>query len=122
MKGRDVGTRLLLLSVSAILVLTLIPVSGDTPQGVSICIICGDRGLADAVLNMILFAPLGVALALHQRRPMSVAIAALLLSLSVESLQIVILTCTPGRFDHVGSAETLRFGEAVDRKQDEAQA
>ena len=109
MKGRDVGTRLLLLSVSAILVLTLIPASGAAPQGASICIICGDRGLADAVSNMILFAPLGVALALLHRRPMSVAIAALLLSLSVESLQSVI----PGRYTSLGDATFNTLGATI---------
>lgn len=109
MKGRDVGTRLLLLSVSAILVLTLFPAGGDAPKGASICIICGDRGLADAVSNMILFAPFGVALALLHRRPMSVAIAALLLSLSVESLQSVI----PGRYTSLGDVAFNTLGATI---------
>ena len=37
-----------------------------------------------------------------------------------EYCQIIILTCTPGRFDNVGSAKTLRFSEAVEPKQDES--
>ncbi len=36
-----------------------------------------------------------------------------------ERCQIIILTCTPGRFDYVGSAQTLRFSEAADQQQDE---
>ena len=79
--------------VALILGVTLFPVSGADPERLTACLICGSRGAADAILNVMLFLPVGVALALLRRSWRYAAIAALLLSLGIELTQIVV----PGR-------------------------
>ena len=51
------------------------------------CLICGDGWLMDAVSNVVLFLPFGVALALLRLRVWQAAVMSALLSLLVESLQ-----------------------------------
>jgi hypothetical protein len=57
------------------------------------CIVCGDLGAVDVLLNVALFVPLGAALRLRGERTMRVAALSLLVSVAVELLQSVI----PGR-------------------------
>jgi hypothetical protein len=60
---RRAGLYLATASLVAIGLLTLIPESGPLPTA-SLCIVCGVHGGVDVVLNVLLFLPLGVALAL----------------------------------------------------------
>jgi hypothetical protein len=57
------------------------------------CLVCGDLGLVDVLLNVALFTPFGAALAWSGRSFRRVAALALALSFAVELLQIVL----PGR-------------------------
>jgi hypothetical protein len=83
------------------------PNPGQSPIG-SVCLICGDRGLADAILNIGLFVPLGLGLgALFGWR--AAVVSALLLSAGVEAVQIV----TPGRFPTAGDVLFNTLGGAV---------
>jgi hypothetical protein len=92
--------------VAGILLATLTPGKDGAPP--SLCIVCGDLGVADVINNLLLFAPLGATLvAAGVRLPLALA-SAVLLSASVEALQISLV---PGRdaslgdvlFDTVGA-------------------
>jgi hypothetical protein len=62
-------------ALAAIGVATLIPDMGPGADPTFGCILCGDRWLADAIVNVVLFLPLGIALSamgLRVRRVMLV--------------------------------------------------
>jgi hypothetical protein len=65
--------------------------------GFSLCLICGDTGGADAVLNLILFVPLGVWVGLR-RGPLAALLAGILLSSGIEIIQFWV----PGRYSTLG--------------------
>src|SRR3954466_9887206 len=71
---------------------TLWPMPGP-PHTWGLCLICGGRGVADLLLNIALFMPLGAALALRGRSRGRIAQLALLLSAAIELSQFYI----PGR-------------------------
>ena len=50
--------------VLVIAVMTLLPTYG-TPGDTRYCLLCGERGLADFISNVVLFGPFGAALALR---------------------------------------------------------
>ena len=82
--------------------LTLSPSGGGASPTSPFCVLCGSRGTADLLLNVVLFAPLGWALGYTDaaRRPaiLGVFLLGALLSLGIEAAQLFI----PGR------APTLR--------------
>ena len=78
--------------VLAIAVITLYP--GSTPSTVFGCVICGERGVADILNNIILFVPLGVALRLNGWTWKRALLASILVSGVVEAAQA---TVVPGR-------------------------
>ncbi len=90
---------LLAVFVLVILMLTLVPTKHlpRTP-GFFGCLICGERGLADTALNIVLFLPVGLlaALAFGPRR--GIVLAGALFSAGIELAQISI----PGRDASVG--------------------
>src|SRR5438445_1321542 len=72
-------TRFLVAALLPILVATLWPFPGQEPEGFLSCIACSDDATSDVLLNILLFAPLGAALALRVRSiPRCALIAALL--------------------------------------------
>ncbi len=85
---------ILALSLLAIGAATLAPgegaPDGGTGQGISWCLVCGDRGAADAVLNVLLFVPLGVAIGLSRGRWPLLALVPLLLTLAIEATQLLL--------------------------------
>jgi VanZ like family len=89
-RARRLGAVVASVGLLAILVLTLIPnprqasVADETPL---LCLVCGESGGADVVLNLLLFIPLGVGLALLGRSWARVVALCALLSLGVETLQ-----------------------------------
>lgn len=107
-----------------ILLLTLLPDRGSTATESAICLVCGTRGTADAILNVFLFAPLGLALARRWDRAGSAAgadgstrsrtalalvgavLVACLLSLGVEAAQVVL----PGRDASLGDVAFNALG------------
>ena len=88
----------LTLSLLFIATATLIPTEGRAPNVGSFCLGCGEVGMPDLVLNILLFAPLGLVLGRAGTRPLVVLGIGLLLSASIEAAQLFI----PGR------APTLR--------------
>lgn len=80
------------IAAAVIAILTLAP--GGADVGISPwCLTCGDRGLADLLLNVLLFAPLGAAIAARGGSPRRALLIGLAFSLGIELLQLVI----PGR-------------------------
>jgi hypothetical protein len=87
------STLVALLTVLPILAATLMPqpaVGGTTAFG---CVVCGERGTADAILNVLLFLPFGVALGMAGTPSRLVWLAGPMLSAVVETGQVFI----PGR-------------------------
>ncbi|MQA90578.1 MAG: hypothetical protein GEU90_10130 [Gemmatimonas sp.] len=82
-------------SAGVILLATLIPVPQQSDSGISpICVLCSDFALADAIRNVVLFAPLGIALGAGRLSGRWVVLLAAALSAGVESAQIFVV---PGR-------------------------
>jgi len=80
--------------MAAIGAATLTPTMGSPPDRSLACFICGGLGTADAVLNLILFAPLGAGLALAHARLRRALVVGALVSAFVEAAQ---LGMVPGR-------------------------
>jgi hypothetical protein len=98
--------------IFAVSFLTLRPVGMplDELSAISVtCLLCGSRGTADAILNIVLFVPLGLALGGDVRGLRRAILAGLALSLMIEVAQ----TSLPGR--HASSADLLwnTLGAAV---------
>lgn len=92
--------------------LTLSPVRGTAAVGDPIpayCLICGDRGTADAALNLVLFAPLGALLAHRRRSAVAALLAGMAFSLAIELLQLVV----PGRYATFGDVVWNGLGAAA---------
>ena len=97
------------LSAVAIAVLTLPPSHGPTVPLDPLCIACGVVGGVDVVLNVVLFMPLGIALACLGGRPRRAIAAMLAASLAIELLQFVI----PGRDPSLGDVLANSLGGAL---------
>ena len=108
----------LALSLAAIVAATLTPSASEGAAGWDGCVLCGDRGLADALLNLALFAPLGAALARRGMRMPAALVLAAALSAFVEAAQLAI----PGRdpsppdllFNALGAAAGYAAGARID--------
>ncbi len=84
---------LLATAVLAILAVTLVPGERSLVPEPTGCLICGDLATSEAVLNGLLFVPLGIGLALFRLRVSRVALLGLLASAVVETILVPI----PGR-------------------------
>lgn len=76
----------------------------------SVCLICGERGVADAIVNVILFMPWGAAAALTGRSTRAALALGAALSASVELAQIAII---PGRDASIGDLVFNTLGAAA---------
>jgi hypothetical protein len=83
---------LLALTILAILLVTLMP-AGFTSPWAGLCLICGERGLANLIGNVLLFLPLGVLLGAGRTRPVRIVLIVALFSSFIELTQHLI----PGR-------------------------
>lgn len=81
------------LAAAVVAVATLLPASGVVVQEPG-CFLCGSRAVADALMNVALYLPLGFALAWRGHRWAVVAVVGLLLSTSIELAQQLL----PGRY------------------------
>ena len=103
---RPLPYAILALVVACILAVTLWPNSGPAEALPVSCVFCGQRALADAIANVILFMPLGAALAWvfpGARAPWRLGLA---LSLAIEISQKLI----PGRDPSLGDVITNTIG------------
>ncbi|HEY3219297.1 MAG TPA: VanZ family protein [Gemmatimonadales bacterium] len=85
-------------AVTAILTATLFPISGGDPEPWLGCVLCGERGIADALINILLFLPLGAVLAAAGMSWARCFLVGALLSAGVEFAQLYI----PGRDPSLG--------------------
>ena len=103
------GVGLATVAVAAILVLTLAPDS-DRPLGEHFCLICGTFGGVDAVLNVLLFMPLGLGLAVAGTSPRRAILSMAVLSALIELAQLLVV---PGRDATIGDLLTNSIGGAL---------
>lgn len=88
-----VARSVLPLAVLAVAALTLTPGGGKGYSPLEHCLVCGSRGLADAILNVLLFVPVGAGLWLWGVRPRRALLLGAALTLAIETAQMMI----PGR-------------------------
>lgn len=101
---------LLGLSLAAIGGLTLIPLPDQSRASALTswhCLVCGDTGMADVLLNIALFVPLGLALGLKRVRPSRTLLIGVLLSTAIELLQA---TLVAGRDPSISDVLTNTMG------------
>lgn len=110
---RRAGLAIAAVAALAIALATLIPSSlptGPARRGDEWCLICGELGGVDAVLNTLLFIPLGLGLALAGIRFGRAMPAMCAATLSIEFLQLAFI---PGRDASLGDLLTNATGAAV---------
>jgi len=103
---RRVGLIITIASLIAIATATLSPESSPAMES-HFCVICGSVGTVDAVLNIILFLPLGVGLALSGVRARNVLICSFALSALIETTQLFLIS---GRDATIGDVLTNTIG------------
>jgi hypothetical protein len=107
--GPRTGVVVTAVTLAAIGAVTLVPGSEKGTEPPLACIICGEQGLADALVNVILFLPLGGGLALGEVRLRRALIAGALISALVEFAQLLI----PGRDPSVGDLLSNTVGTGI---------
>jgi hypothetical protein len=105
---RRLGLLVTIAALATITLATLLPEPGRAP-GSHFCLVCGSFGGVDAVLNVALFVPLGVGLALVGFQGRKALLAAFALSALVEIAQLFI----PGRDATIGDVLTNTLGGAI---------
>jgi len=89
-----VGRSIVAVSAAAIAFATLTPHAGSPLPFDPLCFVCGELGGVDVVVNVLLFLPLGVGLALAGARPLRAIGGMFAASLTIELLQLFVI---PGR-------------------------
>jgi hypothetical protein len=106
---RRVGLIITIASLIATAFATLMPEHSAAAQS-HFCLVCGSFGAVDVVLNIILFVPLGLGLALSGARGKRAVIAMCALSALIETAQFFVI---PGRDSTVGDVVTNTLGGAL---------
>jgi hypothetical protein len=111
---RPLGSRgaraFIFIAAALVLIATLYPMEAAGGGGDIGCLLCSDGGLADAIVNVILFVPLGAAAALIGRSTLGALALGAALSGSVEFAQISLI---PGRDASIGDLVFNTLGAAV---------
>ena len=107
---RRAGAALALVMLALALVSTLGPVKGPDPGTFQWCVVCGERGSADALANMLLFLPLAIGLVWSGASAPRTILLAFLLSASLEFVQ---LRLVPGRDATLGDVVWNTVGAAL---------
>ena len=109
-RQRHLGYRLAAVSLVLIALLTLLPDPSGVERASSTpleCLICGDLGGVDLLLNVLLFVPLGFGLALAGFSWRRAAVLAALVSFGIEALQMKVIA---GRDASLGDLFTNTLG------------
>lgn len=106
---RRAGLAISIASVTAITFATLSPQHPEAAGSV-FCLVCGDVGGVDAILNVLLFAPLGIGLALCEIPAKRALPAMCALSALIEIAQFFVI---PGRYASIGDVVTNSLGGAL---------
>lgn len=96
----------------ALIAMATLPPQPPSPLalGFNACVFCGEFGLQDFALNIALFVPLGVGLALAGWPVWRAAVVALAVSATIELLQFAVI---PGRSATLGDVVSNTIGGAV---------
>jgi hypothetical protein len=108
--GSRAARAFIFIAAAFVLIATLYPMEAAGGGGDIACLLCGDGGLADAIVNVILFVPLGAAAALTGRSTLAAVALGAALSGSVEFAQISLI---PGRDASIGDLVFNTLGAAV---------
>ncbi|HEX2781679.1 MAG TPA: VanZ family protein [Gemmatimonadaceae bacterium] len=103
------GARLTVVALVVIALLTLVP-SRAPFSTFALCVLCGDRGTTDALLNVLLFLPFGVGMRLRGEPLGRTVRVALVISAGIELLQLTTIT---GRTSSPGDILTNTAGAAL---------
>ena len=106
---RSAGVILTTASLVAIAFATLMPEPAIAVQS-HFCLVCGSFGTVDVILNVILFVPLGIGLALSDATGKRAIIAMCALSALIETAQFFVI---PGRDSTIGDVVTNTLGGAL---------
>jgi hypothetical protein len=110
---RRLGLALVILGALAIAIATLRPTPEMADRAALLpltCLVCGEVGGTDVVLNLLLFAPFAAGLALLGLRTRRVLVIAALVSLTIETLQFA---WVPGRDASLSDLLTNSIGAAI---------
>jgi hypothetical protein len=99
--------------VVVILGATLLPSRTDVRRPFAFCLMCDFRWLADAVLNVALFLPLGLVAGWRAKSPWKVALAGALFSTAIELLQIAVPGRDPELRDILSNSAGAALGAAL---------
>ena len=99
--------------VLAIIAATLVPSRNGPLRPFSFCLICDFRWLADGVLNVGLFMPLGLAVGWHGRAFWKATLAGALLSTAIELMQMVVPGRDPSIRDILSNTAGAALGAAL---------
>lgn len=113
MKSRRIGIALAAAGAVAILFATCLPSPGDVADAAATaltCLVCGDFGGVDVLLNVLLFVPFAAGLRLAGVRWRTVVAISLLFAFAIETLQYVAL---PGRDATLSDVLTNTMGGAL---------
>ena len=93
----------------AILAVTLFPSGDEKLEPMLRCLVCGERGVADVIINVILFVPFGAALGVAGTRLLRVCLVGALFSGAIELAQLFV----PGRDSSLSDVLSNTTGAAV---------
>lgn len=96
-------------SLAAIAFATLLP-EPTSAVGSIFCLLCGPLGGVSAILNVFLFIPLGIGLALSGLQPKRALFFMCALSVLIETAQFFVI---PGRYSNIGDVITNSLGGAL---------
>lgn len=106
---RRAGFAITLASLLAIGLATLWP-QPPAPVDSNFCLICGSFGTVDALLNVLLFVPLGIGLSFLERSTRRAVLAMCVLSIAIEAAQFFVI---PGRDSTLGDILANTLGGAL---------
>lgn len=104
-----IGRYLLPVALLGVALATLTPATGGQTRDFAFCLVCGERGLADDLLNILLFLPLGLALGCLLRGRHRALLLGATLSLTIELLQLRL----PGRYPTLADLVCNTLGTAL---------
>jgi hypothetical protein len=106
----DGRARLAVLAALGFIALVCLPPSGRAQSAsIDLCLVCGYNGASSALLNIVLYLPLGAALWWRSRRLARVVAIGAVVSLSIELLQLFI----PGRHTALSDLVANTVGAAL---------
>jgi hypothetical protein len=102
----------LIVAVAALVAIAFVTLSPQPPipDASRFCLMCGSLGGVNAVLNVLLFAPLGLGLALARYPGKRALVAMCALSAFIEIAQLLVI---PGRYSSIGDVMTNTAGGAI---------